>query len=427
MEGVQQAAATAAENINATTPTTGTGTPLMMVVSYILYAQCALIILLSLPYNVPYRKELLLWLRNSPSLWQVRVAYACVNAFLLVLLGDTYLRLDRVAAQISALQMQHLAAHPMAGAAPVATSAHQTTGGLHDLYSNRFRGQRDFYVIAFSLFTSTVLWQLTHVLIKLGRYADQRDELLKRVDPEKYNALNQPTSDYVAEKARANLDTVKASVNDTLVSAKTTAANSVESVRSTVGNSVQSAKATVGSSVDSVKSTLGNVHATVVAPAVETVRSVVDKSVESFRSAYETAAAKTGAAREVVQAKVGEGVQAAKDTANVVAEKAGVAKESVKETANDAANTASNAANSVAQSAPTTKHVVESEELPTPVDYTPQIAQAEGGLPTNTYVAPATVVTPIIDPAVVSVAVPTPKVGGEVAPLVVDREEVPIV
>lgn len=69
MEAAATAAAqgaSAASKVNASTPTTGTGTPLMIVVTYLLYVQCALIVLLALPYHVPYRKELMQYIHNSP-------------------------------------------------------------------------------------------------------------------------------------------------------------------------------------------------------------------------------------------------------------------------------------------------------------------------------------------------------------------------
>jgi len=218
MEQMQQAAYSAAGKVNASTPTTGTGTPLMLVVSYLLYTECALIILLSVPFHVPYRRELMLWLHNSPKLWQVRVVIVCVNAFLAVLLADTYLRLDKISAQITALQARHLNPNPMGATMPGAAAttgqildASSTTGNLNDLYSSRFRGQRDFYVISFTLFCSTVLYQLHLLLIKLGKYRQERNDLRQRLFPNRYPQKNaaQQAADAVKHTVQEGVQSVK--------------------------------------------------------------------------------------------------------------------------------------------------------------------------------------------------------------------------
>jgi len=247
MEGMQAAAAGAASKINASTPTTGTGTPLMIVVSYLLYTECALILALSVPFHVPYRRELMLWLHNSPNLWQVRVVMVCVNAFLGVLLADTYLRLDKIAAQIAALQLQHLSSPgaPMGQQVPGnMMDASHTTGGLSELYSSRFRGQRDFYVISFTLFCSTVLYQLHILLIKLGRYRQERNDLRAKLYPGKYPQ-------------------------------QTLAQSAAESVRSTVQGGVQSVKDAGAAVADKIDSVVHGTAATAAGPGAKAVVPVV--------------------------------------------------------------------------------------------------------------------------------------------------------
>ncbi|TPX58767.1 hypothetical protein SpCBS45565_g07928 [Spizellomyces sp. 'palustris'] len=215
MSGAAQSVADAAQTVHASTPTSGTGTPLMNLATYLLYIECALIILLSVPVYVPYRKQLMEWIHYSPSLWKVRVIIFCINAFVAVLLGDTYLRLNRVTHQIAAIQAAHAQAvtgFPSAGAtmakaagslagastgSPIDASSH--IANLNDLYTARFRGQRDFYILAFTLFCSTVLYQLHMLLIKMDKFRLQRDELRSKISVRKGSASPSSKSTGVVE------------------------------------------------------------------------------------------------------------------------------------------------------------------------------------------------------------------------------------
>lgn len=261
--------ANAASKINASTPTTGTGTPLMILVTYLLYIECALIVLLALPYHVPYRRELMQVLHSSPRLWQLRVIFVCINVTLGVLLGDTYLRLDRTTAQITALQAQHLVGTPGAAAgAPMDASSHVTN--LSELFSARFRGQRDFYVISFTLFCSTVLYQLHLLLIKLGRYRQERNDLRTRLYPSKYPAQ------------QSAADVVKARVEEaaqTVVDAKNRSIQTVVDAKNKVVDTVTGA---VHGKAASAEGPVVDTTAPVVTPAV----SVTPVSVVETRKGY---------------------------------------------------------------------------------------------------------------------------------------------
>ncbi|KAI9014734.1 hypothetical protein BC832DRAFT_537191 [Gaertneriomyces semiglobifer] len=198
MDSVNAAAqnfAGATSAVHASTPTAGGGTPLMALASYLLYAECALILLLSVPVYVPYRRQLLEWIHYSPRLWTLRVVIFSINAFVLVLLGDTYLRLNRLTTQIENLQaaqtfqtmpgvgLARSAGAAIAQQAATATSHVDSSGSianLNDLFSARFRGQRDFYILAFTLFCSTVLFQLHLILIKMDKFRQQRNELRRQ-------------------------------------------------------------------------------------------------------------------------------------------------------------------------------------------------------------------------------------------------------
>ncbi|KAI8918499.1 hypothetical protein PhCBS80983_g03588 [Powellomyces hirtus] len=181
--------AQAAQSIHASTPANGAGTPLMNLASYLLYSECALILLLSMPFYVPYRRQVLEWIHYSPRLWTVRVVIVCIHAFVAILLADTYLRLNRTTLQIEGIQAAHAnALAGAAGAVPGATPGIANTvdasghiSNLNDLFSARFRGQRDFYVLAFTLFCSTVLFQLHMLLIKMDKFRSQRDDLKEKL------------------------------------------------------------------------------------------------------------------------------------------------------------------------------------------------------------------------------------------------------
>ncbi|KAJ3174562.1 hypothetical protein HDU87_007044 [Geranomyces variabilis] len=269
--------AQAAQTVHASTPSSGAGTPLMTLATYLLYAECALIILLSVPLYVPYRRQVLEWIHYSPRLWTLRVVIGCVHAFVAILLADTYLRLNRTTLQIEAIQASHaqaMAAPTMAaagmggmGANPAAALAGQAAQGIHsavdssghianlnDLFSARFRGQRDFYVLAFTLFCSTVLFQLHLLLIKMDKFRAQRDELI--------------------EKARlANLPPP----STTTTSTRTTTKSSAPSVAEQISASVKNASHAISGQVDAMLHPGAHTaNATVVAPRVAPAESPAD-------------------------------------------------------------------------------------------------------------------------------------------------------
>ncbi|KAJ3140263.1 hypothetical protein HDU90_008490 [Geranomyces variabilis] len=223
--------AQAAQTVHASTPSSGAGTPLMTLATYLLYAECALIILLSVPLYVPYRRQVLEWIHYSPRLWTLRVVIGCVHAFVAILLADTYLRLNRTTLQIEAIQASHaqamaapaMAAAGMGGMGANPALAGQAAQGIHsavdssghianlnDLFSARFRGQRDFYVLAFTLFCSTVLFQLHLLLIKMDKFRTQRDELLEKArlansPPSSATLTTKSASPSVAEQISASV------------------------------------------------------------------------------------------------------------------------------------------------------------------------------------------------------------------------------
>ncbi|KND02996.1 uncharacterized protein SPPG_02069 [Spizellomyces punctatus DAOM BR117] len=92
------------------------------------------------------------------------------------------------------------AAGSLAGAttgSPIDASSH--IANLNDLYTARFRGQRDFYILAFTLFCSTVLYQLHMLLIKMDKYRLQRNELRSKMSPRKDSASSSSKTTGVVE------------------------------------------------------------------------------------------------------------------------------------------------------------------------------------------------------------------------------------
>ncbi|KAI9106086.1 B-cell receptor-associated protein 31-like-domain-containing protein [Phlyctochytrium arcticum] len=265
MSGAASTFAGAASTVHAASPTSGTGTPLMNLASYLLYLECALILILSVPVYVPYRKQLMEFIHYSPSLWTFRVVIFCVNAFVAILLGDTYLRLNTVTRQIEAIQIAHTQAMTgSVGAAGVNQAANTfATGGapagaafdasaqmtsLNDLHSSRFRGQRDFYILAFTLFCSTVLFQLHLLLIKMDKFRLQRDELRTKHGVRKANnAAND-----IANSASKTANQASVSAQRTANNAAATTQRAANNAAATAGNAVNSAAATAANAVNSV-------------------------------------------------------------------------------------------------------------------------------------------------------------------------------
>ncbi|KAJ3024152.1 hypothetical protein HKX48_005552 [Thoreauomyces humboldtii] len=182
-------AGAAASTPHASTPASGTGTPLMNLATYLLWAECAAILALSVPVYVPYRRQVMEWIQHSPRLWTLRVIVVCVHAFVAILLGDTYLRLNRTTLQIQSIQAAQ--AQNLAGAAGGVPGQIGAQGGFTaptdatgPLYSARFRAQRDLQILGFTLFCSVVLGQLYLLICKMDRFRNERDELRARLNPE---------------------------------------------------------------------------------------------------------------------------------------------------------------------------------------------------------------------------------------------------
>lgn len=260
----------------------------MALAANMMYAECALILLLSVPIYVPYRRQLMEWVHYSPRLWTLRVIIVCVHAFVAILLADTYLRLNRITLQIEGIQAAHAkailhatnagvaqgAGLPIGGAAAPAVDASGNISNLNDLFSAKFRGQRDFYVLAFTLFCSTVLFNLHMVLIKSDKYRAQKNELKQKLKDlsKKMGSIEKssPTGDAELVKdvtdepssVIASFDTTEDRAELPLETEQPTVAQSAKAqankVAETITNTVKNATSTVSDTVKSATTTVSD-------------------------------------------------------------------------------------------------------------------------------------------------------------------------
>ncbi|TPX57286.1 hypothetical protein SpCBS45565_g08243 [Spizellomyces sp. 'palustris'] len=134
------------------------GTPLMSLVTYLLFAEGAAIIFLSLPFQIKFRRTLVELLVTSPVLKTTRTVCVTICGFVAFLLLDTVRRLNRLYSR-----------------KPVDLYT------AENLYSQRNRVQRDFFILSFTLFCAVILYQLQMVLLRMGRYRKERNALEQQV------------------------------------------------------------------------------------------------------------------------------------------------------------------------------------------------------------------------------------------------------
>ncbi|KAJ3093101.1 hypothetical protein HK102_009534 [Quaeritorhiza haematococci] len=149
-------------------------TPLMSVVVYVLAFNSLCILFLSLPFHIRYRRSLIEFLSTSSALQKVRTGFGIAHTFVAILFLDNLYRLYSISETLT-------------GAIESATSGAAGTGGkldhdtLTDLFSRRFRSQRDFYILGFTLYTALVLYCLHLMVLRMGRYRKERDALKNKV------------------------------------------------------------------------------------------------------------------------------------------------------------------------------------------------------------------------------------------------------
>ncbi|KAI9017804.1 B-cell receptor-associated protein 31-like-domain-containing protein [Gaertneriomyces semiglobifer] len=134
------------------------GTPLMSLVTYLLFAEASAIVFLSLPFQIKYRRSIAEFLITSPILKTFRTITLTTFSFVLLLLVDNLRRLNRL---YNRRPVDLLTAE--------------------NLHGQRTRAQRDFFILSFTLFCAVVLYQLQMVLLRMGRYRKERNALAEQV------------------------------------------------------------------------------------------------------------------------------------------------------------------------------------------------------------------------------------------------------
>ncbi|KAJ3156700.1 hypothetical protein HDU86_003924 [Geranomyces michiganensis] len=132
--------------------------PLMTAITYTLVAEAAAIIFLSLPFQIKFRRTIAELLVTSPVLSTLRIVFITTCGFLTTMLGDKFLRLQRLNARTPTNVF-------------TAENMHATRNGL----------QRDLFVLASTLFCAVVLYQVELLLLRMGRYRKQRNALADQV------------------------------------------------------------------------------------------------------------------------------------------------------------------------------------------------------------------------------------------------------
>ncbi|KAJ3007555.1 hypothetical protein HKX48_009056 [Thoreauomyces humboldtii] len=132
----------------------GSSTPLMSLITYLLFAEATTIIFLSLPFQMKFRRTITEWFVTSPLLSTLRVVFVTLCVILSLIFGDNLLRLQRLHARkpIDLLTAENL-------------------------YGQRNRLQRDLFIIAGTLFCAVVLYQIQLLVLRMGKYRKQRNAL----------------------------------------------------------------------------------------------------------------------------------------------------------------------------------------------------------------------------------------------------------
>ncbi|KAI9093086.1 B-cell receptor-associated protein 31-like-domain-containing protein [Phlyctochytrium arcticum] len=167
------------------------GTPLMSLVTNLLITEAAAIIFLSLPFQIKFRRSLVEWLVTSPILRTTRTVFVTIFGFIAFLLLDSARRLNRLYAR-KALDLV----------------------SAENLYAQRNRVQRDFFLLCFTLFCALVLYQLQMVLLRMGRYRKERNALINQVkslgaEPVKLPGMDGARGGKVLRPAATNATGVK--------------------------------------------------------------------------------------------------------------------------------------------------------------------------------------------------------------------------
>jgi len=141
-------------------------TPFIAIISYILVFQCLLILYLAVPWRVPFRRTLIekLTSSNNGLLNKIRFCYGILQVFIALLFADNIRNLKYLNEQVDRVYKFPTSQEIIA----------ETTKRLH-------KTQRDFYILAFTLYCGIVVYLLHLVVLRSGRYRKERNVLRETV------------------------------------------------------------------------------------------------------------------------------------------------------------------------------------------------------------------------------------------------------
>ena len=141
-------------------------TPFIAIISYILVCQCLLIIYLAVPWRIPYRRTIIEKLTSSENkiLNKIRFCYGVLQVFIALLFASNIRDLKYCNEQVERVYKFPTSQDIIA----------ETTKRLH-------KTQRDFYILAFTLFCGLVVYLLHLVVLRSGRYRKERNALRETV------------------------------------------------------------------------------------------------------------------------------------------------------------------------------------------------------------------------------------------------------
>lgn len=141
-------------------------TPFIAVISYILVFQCLLILYMAVPWRVPFRRTIIekFTTSNYGLLNKIRFCYGILQVFIALLFADNIRQLKYLNEQVDRVYKFPTSQEVIA----------ETTKRLH-------KTQRDFYILAFTIYCGIVVYLLHLVVLRSGRYRKERNALRETV------------------------------------------------------------------------------------------------------------------------------------------------------------------------------------------------------------------------------------------------------
>ncbi|KAG4090531.1 hypothetical protein H8356DRAFT_1713101 [Neocallimastix lanati (nom. inval.)] len=157
-------------------------TPFIAIISYILVFQCILILYMAVPWRVPFRRTIIekFTTSNFGLLNKIRFAYGVLQVFIALLFCDNIRNLKNCNEQVDRAYKSSTSQDVIA----------EATKRLH-------KTQRDFYILAFTLYCGIVVYLLHLVVLRSGRYRKERNGLRETVA--RLEKENKTMSNYITK------------------------------------------------------------------------------------------------------------------------------------------------------------------------------------------------------------------------------------